>query len=150
MRALARPAALALTALVLATTSLSAEAYRNGWHGRGYWHGGVRVGIGIGFAPWYYGGPYGYYPGYYGYYPGYVLAAPTPIYPVAAAPAEPAPRAAPDPVYYPRTGQSPAQTEADVRDCNRWAMTQPSAMSDASVFKRATAACMDGRGYTVR
>jgi hypothetical protein len=29
-------------------------------------------------------------------------------------------------------------------------MTQPKAMADASVFHRATLACMEGRGYTLR
>ena len=56
----------------------------------------------------------------------------------------------PDPVIYPRNGQSPQQTEADRQDCNRWATTQPAALADASVFKRAVEACMDGRGYSMR
>ena len=34
--------------------------------------------------------------------------------------------------------------------CNSWATTQTNAMNDASIFQRATFACMDGRGYTVR
>lgn len=63
---------------------------------------------------------------------------------------EPAARSAPDPVIYPRNAQSAEQTEADRQDCNRWATTQPSAMADASVFHRAVAACMDGRGYTLK
>ena len=62
----------------------------------------------------------------------------------------PAANRSPDPIFYPRNGQSPAQTEADRQDCNRWATTQQNAMSDAQVFQRATYACMDGRGYTVR
>ncbi len=66
--------------------------------------------------------------------------APTPSY----APARPAP------VIYPRNGQSDAQREADIRDCNRWATTQQAAMADTSVFNRAVEACMDGRGYTLR
>ncbi len=65
-------------------------------------------------------------------------------------PAAPPPKPAPDPIIYPRQGQSAQQTEADRQECNRWATTQPSAMADASVFQRAVAACMDGRGYTVR
>jgi hypothetical protein len=56
----------------------------------------------------------------------------------------------PDPVIYPRQGQSSAQTEADRRDCNRWATTQPAAVADAAVFHRAVEACMDGRGYTLK
>jgi alkanesulfonate monooxygenase SsuD/methylene tetrahydromethanopterin reductase-like flavin-dependent oxidoreductase (luciferase family) len=65
-------------------------------------------------------------------------------------PPAPPPKPAPDPIIYPRGGQSPEQTEADRQACNRWATTQPSAMADASVFQRAMAACLDGRGYTVR
>ncbi|MFN3302839.1 MAG: hypothetical protein ACK44A_03875 [Roseateles sp.] len=65
---------------------------------------------------------------------------PPPVY----APARPAP------VIYPRQGQSEAQTEFDRRECNRWATTQQAAMADASVFRRAVEACMDGRGYTLR
>jgi hypothetical protein len=53
-------------------------------------------------------------------------------------------------VIYPRQGQSSAQTEADRRDCNRWATTQPAAVADAAVFHRAVEACMDGRGYTLK
>jgi hypothetical protein len=55
-----------------------------------------------------------------------------------------------DPIFYPRNGQSAAQTETDRQDCNRWATTQAGAMNDASIFQRATFACMDGRGYTAR
>ena len=67
----------------------------------------------------------------------------------AATPAPVAPPR-PDPIIYPRNGQSTAQTEADRQECNRWATTQPSAMNDAGVFNRAVEACMDGRGYSMR
>lgn len=77
------------------------------------------------------------------------VPAPAPVY-VAPAPAYVAPSRAADPVVYPRNGQSNAQLEADHRDCNRWATTQPKAMADTSVFNRAVDACMDGRGYTLR
>ncbi len=60
------------------------------------------------------------------------------------------PPSRPDPIIYPRNGQSAEQTEADRQDCNRWATTQPAAMADASVFHRAVEACMDGRGYTMK
>jgi hypothetical protein len=165
MRALFRPIALALAALAIAFASPAARAGGNGWHGGGgwhggygHWHGGVTVGIGVG--PWWYGGYYPYYPyyGYYGYpyaypygaaYGGYVVATPAAV-PATAAPAEPAHQAPPEPIYYPRQGQSPAQSEADIRDCNRWATSLPNAMADSNVFNRATAACMDAHGYTVR
>lgn len=101
----------------------------------------------IGGAPYYYanGAYYGAAPGQ-----GYVVVAPPPGADVAVPVPPPAPKAPPDPIIYPRNGQSPAQTETDRQECNRWATTQPSAMADAEVFQRAVAACMDGRGYTVR
>jgi hypothetical protein len=75
--------------------------------------------------------------------------------PVApSSPVPPAPpiasAAPPEPVIYPRNGQSAAQTESDRRECERWATSQPGAVADASVFQRAVAACMDGRGYSLR
>ncbi len=101
---------------------------------------------------WIGGSPYYYADGvYYNMAPGrgYVVVAPPPgADTVQAAPA-PTP-ANPDPIFYPRNNQSPEQTEADRRDCNSWATTQPQAMADAKVFQRATEACMDGRGYTAR
>lgn len=125
--------------------------YRPGYWGPGLFWGGVGLGVGIGLGstPSY---------GWPGYYPGYVINEPPPVYilpqprpyPQALPLPVPAERGAPDPVIYPRNAQSPAQTEADRQDCNRWATTQQSAMSDASVFHRATMACMEGRGYTVR
>ena len=57
---------------------------------------------------------------------------------------------APEPIFYPRNGQTAETTEHDRRECNRWATTQRGAMSDASIFQRATLACMEGRGYTVK
>lgn len=125
-------------------------AYRHGgvYWGPGLFFGGVALGVGLGAYPYRYG-----YPGYPGY-PVYGVVEPAPVYvpvPVQqASPAQPPQRLAPDPVIYPRNGQSAAQIEADRQDCNRWATTLPSAMNDASVFNRATAACMDGHGYTVR
>lgn len=58
--------------------------------------------------------------------------------------------AAPEPIIYPRNGQSAQQTEADRQDCNRWASTQRHAMGSSGAFNRATEACMDARGYTQR
>ncbi|RZL37776.1 MAG: hypothetical protein EOP35_07635 [Rubrivivax sp.] len=79
--------------------------------------------------------------------------APEVVYVPQPAPQPVAPVYAPsrdEPVIYPRNGQSNAQLEADQRECNRWATTQPAAMADASIFRRAVEACMDGRGYTLR
>ena len=119
-----------------------------------FW-GGIGLGLGLGAVGYYDGwwGPYGDAPyAYDGYYYG------------AAAIGRRRPRRrrtgrgrhrcrgsrAPDPIFYPVHGQSAATTESDRRDCNRWATTQSGAMADASVFQRATFACMEGRGYTVR
>jgi len=133
------------------------------WGYPGYWPfwGGVGIGIGIGYYGGYYGG---YYPGYYGgyyspYYPAYYydpsLAA-APAYgsaeqgtPRTGQPVPQAPAPA-EPIFYPRNGQSAEATESDRRECNRWATTQRGAMDDASIFQRATVACMEGRGYTAR
>ncbi len=130
----------ALAAVVAATVSMApqAEAAR------------VVVGVGVGVPI----GSYGYYgPGYYG--PAYwgPYYGPRYYYPpatvVQAAPRHALPTA-PDPIFYPKNSQSTAQVETDRRDCNRWATTQPGAMTDAGIFQRATYACMEGRGYTVR
>ena len=144
-----------------------------GWHGGGPgWHGGghvgyrggwgwgwdplwpVGVGLGLGLVaasgPYYYDSPdyvvVNPAPIYYPPAPVYVNPAPVPY----ASPAPAAPARGPEPIFYPRNGQTGAQTEADRQACNRWATTQPSAMNDASIFQRATLACMDGRGYTAR
>ena len=132
-----------------------------GWGHRGYWGPGPfwgGVGLGFGFGT-YYSGPY--YGGYYAYpYPGYIVGPGVAEY-VVVNPApgdqvvrsgQPVPAAAhaPDPIFYPKTGQTPAKIESDTQECNRWATTQAGAMSDASIFQRATFACMEGRGYSVR
>lgn len=141
-----------------------------GWHGGGYYrggHGGYRgyywpgafwggIGLGIGI------GAVGYYGGYYApYYPAYYYDPPLVVAPVYTAVEPGAPRvgqpvpqatapAAAEPIFYPKNGQSAEATESDRRECNRWATTQRGAMNDASIFQRATFACMEGRGYTVK
>jgi hypothetical protein len=127
-------------------------------YGRGAFWGGVGLGLGIGAIGYYgshYGGHYGsYYGPYFGsyYYDEPVIVAP-PIY-RALEPrvGQPVPQvsSSPDPIFYPKNGQSAEATEADRRECNRWATTQRGAMADASIFQRATLACMEGRGYTVK
>jgi hypothetical protein len=128
--------------------------YRGGghWHGRGHgwgW-GGVALGLGLGALiltrPW---------DPVVVERPTYVYVDPPPAPPPPRSGGQPVPPAVMserpvDPVIYPSRGQSPEQTEADRQDCNRWATTQPAAMADASVFHRATLACLEGRGYTVR
>ena len=167
MRPLIRLLSFALAAAALAAAPLAASADGGhgggghwgggGWHGHGgYYCCGVSIGVGFGgYYPYY---PYyGYYPYYPYYYPGYAVAT-APAYPVTAPSGDTVvstvpqqqPATPPEPVVYPRNGQSPEQTEADRRDCDRWAMSQPRAMADATVFHRATIACLEGRGYTVR
>jgi hypothetical protein len=134
--------------------------FRGGWGSGPFWGG---LGLGLGFSALVYPGPYygGYYGGYYGYpYPGYVVG-PGAEY-VVVDPAsgdravrssgQPVPAAtrSPDPIFYPKNGQTTAKTETDAQECNRWATTQAGAMNDASIFQRATFACMEGRGYIVK
>ncbi|MGE5336554.1 MAG: DUF6515 family protein [Gemmatimonadota bacterium] len=98
---------------------------------------------------WFGGVPY-YYANdvYYTQVPdGYVVVAPPPG--LESTPPPPPAPSPPEPVIYPRNGQSPQQTDADRSACAQWA-TQQATGKDASVFQRAFAACMDGRGYTVR
>jgi hypothetical protein len=96
---------------------------------------------------WFGGLPY-YYANDVYYTPapgGYIVTTPPPNFETAPPP----PPSAPEPVIYPRNGQSPEQTNADRSACAQWATAQ-SVGKDASVYQRAFAACMDGRGYTVR
>ncbi len=155
MKITMRTVAMALATLMLAVSVGAAQAGgRHGGHrhhhhwGPGVFWGTVGLGVGIGIAR------HHYYYSHYGppWYPGYVVVQPPPVaYYQEPPPArEPATRRPPDPIFYPREGQSAAQTEADRQACNRWAMTQPGAIAEASVFHRATLACMEGRGYTVR
>ena len=132
----------------------------HGWGPGPFFWGAVGLGIGLNA---YYGGPW--YPGNAGYagyapYPGYVVVEPAPVVvvqeaqpaaqPVAAAAAQARTGAAVDPVIYPRNGQSAAQIDKDRQECVQWAVAQPRALADASVYQRAIAACMDGRGYSLR
>ncbi|HEY2189156.1 MAG TPA: hypothetical protein VGH48_11400 [Caldimonas sp.] len=133
------------------------------WHGGyccygGYWPGafwgGVAIWVGVGYYstyPGYYYGPYG--PTCGTYYDAPPMAGPTySTVDPAAHSGQPVPQASqvPEPIFYPRNGQSAEATENDRRDCNRWATTQRGAMADASIFQRATLACMEGRGYTAK
>ncbi|MDQ6684862.1 MAG: hypothetical protein M3Z16_07025 [Pseudomonadota bacterium] len=131
--------------------------YRRGYWGPGPFWGGVGIGVGLGTVG-YYGryGPYwdGYYDPYYDVAPGYVVTTPVVVERVGGEPlrlgqAVPAARA-PDPIFYGKNGQSAARTESDRQECNRWATTQSNALNDGSIFQRATYACMEGRGYTVK
>lgn len=117
--------------------------HRGGHYGGGGWGWGLGLGVGLALtAPLWLGEPA----------PPPVIvvnAPPAPVPVVMQAPVQAAP-SRPDPIIYPRNGQSAQQLEADRQECNRWATTQPAAMAEASVFYRAVEACMDGRGYTMR
>ena len=77
---------------------------------------------------------------------------------------EPAPASASKPVFvYPRTGQTAEQQASDRYECHRWAVGQSgfdptTVVTDGAQaigtqrddYGRATAACLEGRGYTVR
>ncbi|MDE2628763.1 MAG: hypothetical protein KGL99_16580 [Burkholderiales bacterium] len=119
-----------------------------GWGWGPAWGLGIGLGLGLTAAYWdNYWGPYNN---------GYVVVQSPPPVTVVQQPAvvqaapSVAPSSAPAPVIYPRNGQSPAQTESDRQDCNRWSTTVPGALADSSVMMRAIAACMDARGYTLR
>ncbi len=118
---------------------------RHHGHHRGHGWAGLALGLGLGALilsrPW---EPVER-PTYV--YPEPPYPAPPPDY---MAEARPVPPRRADPVIYPNRGQSNQQLEADRQACNRWATTQRDAMADASVFHRATLACLEGRGYTVR
>ena len=117
-----------------------------GWYGSrgpGYFWGGVGLGVGLGLAG-YYASPWYAEPDYVVVDPPVVYSAPAPVPYRAVAPVNAAP------VIYPRNGQTAAQTEVDSNACSQWAGSQPHATTDSSVFQRAIAACMDGRGYTLR
>ena len=117
------------------------------WGGIGLGAGlGLGLGIGLGLGTYYDTRPW---------YPDQVIIRQPPVVyydarPILQMPLVSAVPSAPDPIFYPRTGQSAALTEADRQACNRWAATRPAAMADANVFQRATMACMDGRGYSSR
>lgn len=102
---------------------------------------------------WLAGGPCYYANGVY-YAPapgqGYTVIAPPPGADTAQ-PTPPTPAwTLPEPIIYPRNGQSAARLGADRHDCERWAAGQPGAQTDASAMQRGLAACMDARGHTVR
>lgn len=159
MRALIRSCLLSMALGALLAAPIAAQAHRygggyhqghRGWGGGGVFWGGIGLGVGIGVGSYY--APGLWYPGYV--YPSYVYpeyaTGPRPVYDAPAPAPQALVKAAPDPVIYPNRGQSATQTETDRQACNQWAMTQPSAMAEASVFHRATLACMEGRGYTVK
>ncbi len=107
---------------------------------------------------------------------GYEVVAPPPGQEVADAYAQPPPPPGPGPgpgpgpsadqqlFIYPRNGQTPEQQARDQYQCHTWAQSQTGfdptvpnggvppgqAPSARANYDRAMAACLDGRGYTVR
>jgi hypothetical protein len=132
---------------------------RVGSWGGGYWRGSFwprayyRVGIPW-FLPilpaayltfWWEGLPYYYWDdAYYLWSPadrGYVLTTPPP-----AAEDSAGPGAVDDLYAYPRNGQSDEQQAQDRRECEQWASSQGAGTD----YRRAIAACLEGRDYSVR
>jgi hypothetical protein len=69
--------------------------------------------------------------------------------------------AADKPFVYPRLGQSETQQATDRYECHRWAVTQTgfdptqphaaaAAVEKREAYQKDFAACLDGRGYTVK
>jgi hypothetical protein len=134
---------------------------RVGNWGGGYWHGNFwprtyyRVGIPW-FLPilpaailtyWWAGLPYYYYDDAYYVWSspdrGYVLTTPPP----ATDDDSQAAGGAVDDLYaYPKNGQSQEQQVQDRRDCEQWASSQGAGAD----YRRAIAACLEGRNYSVR
>jgi len=142
-----------------------------GWRG-GYWGGWGWGGLGLGlyFATlplyystlWWDGIPYYYADNTYYRYDGgvrqYVTVAPPPEVQNQVTAQEPV---GTDLIAYPKNGQTADQQAKDKYECHHWAVTQSGfdptqgATSTATASKRgdymrAQAACLDGRGYSVK
>jgi hypothetical protein len=147
--------------------------YRGGYGWRGGYYGGWGwggLGLGLYFAAlplyystlWWDGIPYYYADNTYYRYDGgirqYVTVAPPPQLQTQAQSQEPV---GTDLMAYPKNGQSAEQQAQDKYECHHWATTQSGfdptqgATAAASAAKRgdymrAQAACLDGRGYSVK
>jgi hypothetical protein len=87
------------------------------------------------------------------------VAAPASAGGAAALAPEPAPAAA-DLFAYPKNGQSETQQASDRYECHRWAVSQigfdpvastaPTPAAKRQDYRRAQAACLEGRGYSVQ
>jgi hypothetical protein len=142
--------------------------WRGGYYGGWGWGWGLGVGLYFAALPLYYstlwwdGIPYYYADNTYYRYDGgvhqYVTVAPPPEVQAQVGSQEPV---GTDLVAYPKNGQSTEQQGKDKFECHRWAVTQSGfdptqgATASASASKRgdymrAQAACLDGRGYSVK
>jgi hypothetical protein len=147
-----------------------------GWRG-GFWGpwgwgwGGVGLGLYFATLPYYYstywwaGVPYYYADNtYYRWDAGVgqyqTVAPPAELQNQSGAQGGAQGAAAPDLIAYPKNGQTPEQLGKDKFECYRWAVgqtgfdpTQPgggTASGNRSNYLRAQAACLEGRGYSVK
>jgi hypothetical protein len=51
---------------------------------------------------------------------------------------------------YPKSGQSAEQQTRDRQECRNWAASQAASGTDNQGNLRAQAACLEGRGYSVK
>jgi hypothetical protein len=148
--------------------------YRGGYGWRGGYYGGWGwggVGLGLYFATlplyystfWWDGIPYYYADNTYYRYDGsvgrYETVAPPPDVQNQAAAQEPV---GTDLIAYPKNGQTAEQQAKDKYECHHWATTQSgfdptqgataasASTGKRSDYMRAQAACLDGRGYSVK
>jgi hypothetical protein len=146
--------------------------YGGGWRGRyggwgGYgWGFGAGLGLGLYFStlPYYYstywwgGIPYYYADDTYYTWDGsadeYETVSPPPEVEQQAQS-----QASSELIAYPKNGQSDQQQAKDKSECRQWAVTQshydPAAAATTAAsnrwdYRRAQAACLDGRGYSVK
>jgi hypothetical protein len=147
---------------------------RGYWGGGGYWRGGVWFGGFVAALPlfydtfWWGGVPYYYADDTYYVWSGaanqyQVVPPPGETAPPADGSADAQPSSSPDLVVYPNNGQSNEQQSKDRYECYHWAAnqsgfdpTQPNGGQGAAApanrdgYMRAEAACLEGRGYTVK
>jgi hypothetical protein len=146
---------------------------RGYWGGGGYWRGGIWFGGFVAALPLYYDSFWwGGVPYYYADDTYYVWSGAANQYQVVPPPGETAPTdggadaqpsSSPDLVVYPNNGQSNDQQSKDRYECYHWAATQSgfdptqpnggqgaSAPANRDGYMRAEAACLEGRGYTVK
>ncbi len=147
--------------------------YRGGYGWRGGYYGGWGwglggLGLGLYFATlplyystlWWDGVPYYYADDTYYRYDGgarqYVTVAPPPGARTQYSAEEPV---GTDLIAYPKNGQSPEQQGKDKYECHHWATVQSgfdptlgagTTAAKRSDYMRAQAACLDGRGYSVK
>jgi hypothetical protein len=146
-----------------------------GWYGGYYpwaW-GAAGLGLGLYFATlpyyystyWYGGIPYYYANNTYYVWNGtvgqYETVSPPAGAPTQASPANAAgPQGTSDLIAYPKNGQSQDQLGKDKFECHQWAVSQTgfdptqvgggAAPANRSDYFRAQAACLEGRGYSVK